>query len=1512
MAIIFHNSLISGLNIFNYFFKYILSLILGLIISYSAYANPEGGVVAGGSATLKYDINQLDIYQDSNKAIIDWDSFDIDADESTIIHQPSSDSILLNRVTSSTPSAILGNLTANGNVVLLNSNGILFGADSVIDVNNLIATTSGISNENFMAGNLNFTEPGAASSFIINQGSITAQEAGLVALVAPNVVNNGVITAKLGRVELASGNSFSIDLYGDGLYELNVSDEVASQLISNTGRITSEGGVIAITAAAGQSIVNSLINIEGELKAPTIEEKGGKIIISAAGSNSVAGNVEADKGIKSGYSQVIVNDAYLDASGRDAGEQGGEISITGDAIGILGSTVIDASGDASIALQDGADGTATMTADKTVVDEATFLASEYRAGGSIKIGGDYLGGGDTATSLYVYVDGDAYILNDAVTSGDGGRTIIWSDDTTEFYGNVFARGGSEGGNGGFLETSGKQTLSALGYADLTAVDGYSKGTYFLDPDNITIYGNVDPTFVSTDSVIDLNSDLQLWLDSADSSTVTLTYSTDELSSATVMGTSGTNTITTSLDVSANLKVGARIRIGASGTVTTADTLGTDTYTITSISGTSITVQETLTSDYTGTVLNRGLVSSWGDKSDNSYTAATTVEADMPLWIDNGLNGEDSIDFSGGSNNLTLGSDYIYSDTGAGITSFGTLVAASTSSTATEQFWFDFGVYPFRGYGFAHSSDNGVLYTPTGIGGDTTTTNYASSLLDTPVIQTNSIVFGDQQTQSLNGTEIASNPITIAQLNDPQIFQGTTPANNTGPVTIGSIASTRSPGSDGNFSGLINDVIIYDENLSDDATALVEQYQAAKWDIELDSGGTGSTEAEKAMAADGYSVFATDYLERLSATADIILQADDSITLDLQGDTLSLDTDRSITLRTTTGDITDVSSGTITTNQTTTGGNITIDAGGSIDLDTTNLEALNGGVVNLMAVDTIDVSQTSTLTLGTLSSTDDKAITLSSANNISFNTDLTLQETLAASASVDITLNADIATSNATANAIQLSAAGEFINNAGSDALSASNSNWVAYSDAFSSTTRDGLLPDESLFGQADIAAAIASATANNNVFAYNSSTRPTLTYTVEDDTVEYGDALTGTTVNYTSGLEGGDLITTIGNTGEFSLNTSYAAGTNAGTYTDYLKGTVGTLSNVLGYEYAFVEGDLSVTKATVTVTLNDSSPSRFTGESNPTFDLNYSGFKLSDTSVILDSLPTASTLAVFSSEAGDYDISLTGGSDNNYTVSYSNVAGTLTVKAANESEVSEVSYDFKDPFMTMSDDLETNFELTSANAVQENDYLLSATDDGVILIEVALTRGEEKDEKGAKGVQVVESTIMAMLNNPRDSNVGKSISDAVIGLSNTSLIELVDLSGETILNHVLGSAIINNSLNGNVTASVTGLVGTKVNSKSEFNPIIQKNLPKIEKVAASNQSLSVIINQSFFMDVNELKQNEIKINTDSATPISTNKTKVEESGFDNLLSGFGAGGFMFIFTFLVAISSYSIILFKRS
>src|SRR3954447_7924541 len=419
-----------------------------------ALAGPNGGVVVGGSAQINHQgTANVTINQFSDKAIINWNLFNIGVGEKTTFIQPNANAIALNRIVGKQgPSEILGTLEANGKVFVVNPDGIIFGAGAVITTAGFLATTSDIRNQDFMAGRFNFNIPGRPDASIVNMGTITATNGGFAALVAPGVRNSGTITATLGTVTLASGNTFNLDFYGDRLVQLGGGDEIASHskdvatgqtlksLVANEGKLKANGGRVELTAAAARQVVDSVINTSGVIEANSVGVKNGQIILGAATASAKGAGLPT---------QTVKISGKLSAAGKKAGTKGGTILVTGEDIQLTGAT-IDASG------RDG--------------------------GGKVMIGGDW-GGGNPSSGLVsnqsaklegyaianattVSVDGATKIDASAKERGDGGKVVLWSDGKTSFAGTILALGGSEIGNGGFAEVSGKGVLNYTGVTDL--------------------------------------------------------------------------------------------------------------------------------------------------------------------------------------------------------------------------------------------------------------------------------------------------------------------------------------------------------------------------------------------------------------------------------------------------------------------------------------------------------------------------------------------------------------------------------------------------------------------------------------------------------------------------------------------------------------------------------------------------------------------------------------------------------------------------------------------------------------------------------------------------------------------------------------------------------------------------------------------------------------------------------------------------------------------------------------
>ncbi|MDO9113995.1 MAG: filamentous hemagglutinin N-terminal domain-containing protein [Polaromonas sp.] len=271
-----------------------LSACLMLGLGASAYALPTGGVVAAGGASITSGASSTTITQSTANTVINWQSFGIAAGQTVQFVQPGSTSVALNRVLGADPSSIMGNLSANGRVFLLNPNGVLFGSGASVNVGGLVASTMSLSDARFMAGDYTFTDAGSGS--VVNQGNITAADGGYVALMGKTVSNQGVISARLGSVALAAGNAVTMDVAGDGLLNVSVSQGAVNALVENRGMIQADGGRVLLTAQAAGNLLQTVVNNTGVIQAQTIGNRNGTILLLGdmqSGTMNVGGTLDA-------------------------------------------------------------------------------------------------------------------------------------------------------------------------------------------------------------------------------------------------------------------------------------------------------------------------------------------------------------------------------------------------------------------------------------------------------------------------------------------------------------------------------------------------------------------------------------------------------------------------------------------------------------------------------------------------------------------------------------------------------------------------------------------------------------------------------------------------------------------------------------------------------------------------------------------------------------------------------------------------------------------------------------------------------------------------------------------------------------------------------------------------------------------------------------------------------------------------------------------------------------------
>ena len=420
-----------------------LGLMLAIVSAGPAVAGPTGGEVVGGdgSITARGDLTQIDQY--TNRISINWDTFDVAANETVRFVQPGSTSVALNTIFDQNPSQIFGTIEANGRVLLINPNGLIFSPTAQVNVAGLVASSLNISTADFMAGNYTFEADGSGG-MVLNQGSLQAAPGGFIALLGEAVANEGLMIADAGTIAMGAGTKVALDFDGSGLIYFEVESDVLNNALGvddavrNSGSIFADGGQVLLTAAAAQDVYTRAINNEGLIQARRIENRGGVVRLT-------------------GNSGNVVSSGSIDATGQ--GGDGGSIDVTGANVRLASGASVDVSGDMS--------------------------------GGVVHIGGGFNGANpELANSQGTVVEQGAVVAANAGTDGNGGSVAVWSDGTTEFHGHISATGGSEYGDGGFAEVSGAEHIIMTGSANLSAMAG-NAGELLIDPGTVTICDDAD-------------------------------------------------------------------------------------------------------------------------------------------------------------------------------------------------------------------------------------------------------------------------------------------------------------------------------------------------------------------------------------------------------------------------------------------------------------------------------------------------------------------------------------------------------------------------------------------------------------------------------------------------------------------------------------------------------------------------------------------------------------------------------------------------------------------------------------------------------------------------------------------------------------------------------------------------------------------------------------------------------------------------------------------------------------
>ena len=257
-------------------------------------ATPTGGKITSGSGVISQSEATTTVTQLSENISLDWQSFNISPHETVNFQQPSSMSIALNRILDTNGTQILGQLNANGQLYLINPNGILFGQGSQVDVSGLIASALDINNANLRGSSQSFS--GNSTGAVINEGNLIAGGRGYVALIGNTVKNQGTIQASEGTVVLGAGDAVTLTFQDSSLLQMVVDKSAINSLALNGGLIRANGGQVYMSAGAKNSLLTSMVNNTGVIEAQTIENRNGSIILLSgmtAGTTSISGTLDA-------------------------------------------------------------------------------------------------------------------------------------------------------------------------------------------------------------------------------------------------------------------------------------------------------------------------------------------------------------------------------------------------------------------------------------------------------------------------------------------------------------------------------------------------------------------------------------------------------------------------------------------------------------------------------------------------------------------------------------------------------------------------------------------------------------------------------------------------------------------------------------------------------------------------------------------------------------------------------------------------------------------------------------------------------------------------------------------------------------------------------------------------------------------------------------------------------------------------------------------------------------------
>ena len=1219
-------------------------------------------VVQGSANVTRPGAGQMNVQQNSQNVVINWQSFSIGANGRVVFNQPNAQSVALNRVTGSDPSAIFGSLSANGKVFLVNPNGVLFGAGASVNVGGLVASTLNISDTDFAAGRYSFTRGNAAPASVVNEGGLQAAPGGVIALVGSTASNRGTIDAPQGTVALASGKTVTLDFQGDGLTQLRVTEADLQALAANTGTLAADGGRVLMLADTTQA-TGFVVNQGGVVRARSLTQgAGGVLIAGGAGDVSVTGSI--------------------DTRGA-AGQKGGDVSLSGRNVGLLEAGRIDASGD--------------------------------HGGGHVQLVASSVAGAGGG----VVVARDAQVHVDAGTRGDGGRVDL-TGDYARAQGSFSARGGAQGGDGGLfkltvsggVDTAGVKVdaSAARGQAGMLNIDPFDVFVYDTDPANHTAVQLANPFVPVAQSVVFTN-DINATLNAGTNVTITTgagTATGGTISLGRTIAASGPGTTLNANIVRSVGTAPVTLRFDAArGIVTAPGSINTISSTIGPL---NVDFNANATGQFDGGINLQGLT-----LRSNGGNVRLFGSSDPALPASSGFAGvilnQVQIDTRVGQSDANAGGNIsVLGKTlgGANSTNYGASISTSTLSSSTGSITLKGSFDPLGTFGsgvtlqFSRLSSTSGAISVTGLGqsffsikGEAGYDATGVDMLASSLTSTTGPIDLRGGVQQLAG----SDPTTSTGVT---LREGTIVAGNASVAISGSTADNGngvriergSEGPDARVSGghvtlrasnanQTSDAIVIDGSVTStgitnvrpgavDATGAVVE----RSDVAINIGsqtGLGLSQNDLDNIAAGTTLVLGSNLYGGAITVRLATTLDNNLTLQTgAGGSIGIDAALSVGA----GTLALVTAGTVSQ-----GGSLFAGEGvvagraqrldASLAVGPNQGATLTAGKLLVRASDAdLSLAGNSTDTFaanmgtGTLSYANNKALVLGPVAAVGVdaasNSGLTLDASALTGGAMTVRNFAGNMTlaGNISATTLDLVTPGTFQNNANST-INAST-RWHLFADTWVGETRGGLAGNGALpnvygcsFG---VTCAITASEANNTLIY---AQRPTLAVTVDNKTRVYGDSNPGFTISSTGLLNGDVLANVVGGAPDTTAN----SGSNVGSYA--IAGS--TLTSPAGYVLTVTNGALAVTPATLTYVADPAT--RGQQQPNPAFTGNVTGLRNEDSlSGATTGTLTWNSPATTGSAPGSYAINGAGLSATNYVFTQAEGnSSALTVTAGGQS-----------------------------------------------------------------------------------------------------------------------------------------------------------------------------------------------------------------------------------------------------